>query len=371
MPPRKRSRKNLGLEPNLYTYGPKNDYFRYKHPLTGKYHPMGKNRAKAQAAARQLNIRLDGQCMLVAHVMDSDAANVELLIDRFKKEFLPTRNLKPRSLLNSEYRLNRIARDIGKLPLKELTVPTVADYLDNSFSGDSYCQHRSILIQVCRFGITKGLLTFNPAEVTMNKKAEKIRQRMTIEQYHAIYQLADPWLKNAMDIGLITLQRAGDVVKMKFEDIKDNRLFVIQQKTEKHGESAYLAINIGEELGAVIKRASESGIRSPYIVHRNPDRRSSSHRRNDHWTAIKRDYLSRAFSEVRDKTNLFKELKARERPTFHEIRSLGGYLYEKAGYDKDFIRRLMGHTSEKMTSHYLDGHANRWTECSAELVIPD
>ncbi|MDE1465773.1 hypothetical protein [Spartinivicinus poritis] len=55
---------------------------------------------------------------------------------------------------------------------------------------------------------------------------------------------------------------------------------------------------------------------------------------------------------MRDKTNLFKGQKARECPTFHEIRSLGGYLYEKAGYGKSTIRRLMGHTEEYMTNYY-------------------
>ncbi|WP_347299292.1 tyrosine-type recombinase/integrase, partial [Clostridium perfringens] len=40
-------------------------------------------------------------------------------------------------------------------------------------------------------------------------------------------------------------------------------------------------------------------------------------------------------------------------PTFHEIRSLAGRMYEKE-YGKEFTQKLLGHTSEKMTQKYLD-----------------
>lgn len=40
-------------------------------------------------------------------------------------------------------------------------------------------------------------------------------------------------------------------------------------------------------------------------------------------------------------------------PTFHEIRSLSGRLFE-VEHGKEFVQRLLGHRSEKMTDHYLD-----------------
>ena len=46
---------------------------------------------------------------------------------------------------------------------------------------------------------------------------------------------------------------------------------------------------------------------------------------------------------------------ALERPTFHEIRSLGGRLYEEQGYKKKYIQALMTHSDEKMTEVYLSG----------------
>ncbi|VEA65057.1 Phage integrase family [Serratia plymuthica] len=40
-------------------------------------------------------------------------------------------------------------------------------------------------------------------------------------------------------------------------------------------------------------------------------------------------------------------------PTFHEIRSLAGRMYEK-DRGKEFTQKLLGHTTEKMTQKYHD-----------------
>ncbi|WP_133144363.1 tyrosine-type recombinase/integrase [Pseudomonas fragi] len=47
---------------------------------------------------------------------------------------------------------------------------------------------------------------------------------------------------------------------------------------------------------------------------------------------------------------------ANERPTFHEIRALGAWLYEQQGFAQDDIQGLMGHADVKMTAHYHSGH---------------
>ncbi|WP_365693010.1 tyrosine-type recombinase/integrase [Pseudomonas sp.] len=47
---------------------------------------------------------------------------------------------------------------------------------------------------------------------------------------------------------------------------------------------------------------------------------------------------------------------AGERPTFHEIRVLGAWLYEQQKFPQEYIQALMGHSDEKMTKHYQEGH---------------
>lgn len=50
-------------------------------------------------------------------------------------------------------------------------------------------------------------------------------------------------------------------------------------------------------------------------------------------------------------------------PTFHEIRSLAGRLYEKEK-GKEFARNLLGHKSEKMTDKYLDARGKEYAMLS-------
>ncbi|MCX4025087.1 phage integrase Arm DNA-binding domain-containing protein [Endozoicomonas sp. SM1973] len=47
-----RPRKKKGLCPNLYEY--KGGY-RYKHPITKEWHPLGRDKPRAIKAARELN----------------------------------------------------------------------------------------------------------------------------------------------------------------------------------------------------------------------------------------------------------------------------------------------------------------------------
>lgn len=86
------------------------------------------------------------------------------------------------------------------------------------------------------------------------------------------------------------------------------------------------------------------------------------------------DYLTRAFGEARDATlsdngpPLFHGLPTAARPGLHEVRSLSGDLYRRAGYSTGDIQQLMGHTDEKITEGYLAGHETRWTEIG--MVLP-
>ena len=87
----------------------------------------------------------------------------------------------------------------------------------------------------------------------------------------------------------------------------------------------------------------------------------------EHWSQVKREMLSREFQKLRDRLKLYDHLKPEQRPTFHEIRALGGYLYEQAGSDP---QALMGHTTASMTRHYTDRHKVDYVEVAGGLKIP-
>lgn len=68
-------------------------------------------------------------------------------------------------------------------------------------------------------------------------------------------------------------------------------------------------------------------------------------------------------SKARDASGAYDSIKdKRERPTFHEIRALGAWLYEKQGHPQEYIQALMGHADVKMTEHYQAGHDQKGVE---------
>ncbi|MCI8210640.1 hypothetical protein AUC61_13960 [Pseudomonas sp. S25] len=61
-----------------------------------------------------------------------------------------------------------------------------------------------------------------------------------------------------------------------------------------------------------------------------------------------------------------------ERPTFHEIRALGAWLYEQQKFPQEYIQALLGHADEKMTRHYQEGHDEKkieYVEVGAKLAF--
>ncbi|KJX01144.1 integrase [Enterobacter roggenkampii] len=69
-------------------------------------------------------------------------------------------------------------------------------------------------------------------------------------------------------------------------------------------------------------------------------------RKNSQDGSINLDSLTKGFVKARNYSGL--EFMDRP-PSFHEIRSLSGRRYVK-----EFVQRLFGHKSEKMTTKYLD-----------------
>ena len=337
--------------------------------------PPGTPLSEAREMAMEANIKYDGYRKIIT----GETAYFKEVIRRYREEFIPTKNLKESTLKLDIGRVERIERDCGDWVTEQVTVKQVADYLDANHVNEAYKKHRRMLVEMFTFAVTKGLCEGNPAASTFAtstlKNEAKKRQRLTLDGFIATHECADFEVQNAMDIALITLQARLEVCNMKFDDVKDDSLYVIREKTKKHGDRAYIKIDIPSlgdynpvdaNLEQLIARCRDD-IPSPYLIHRRPDRNVLGKKK--HWTQLLPGYLSKQFAKARDKSGYFDDLSPEERPTFHEIRSLGGDLYLKAGYSKIFVNLLMGHTKMKMTDHYLEGHGVRWTEAKAELKL--
>ena len=369
---RPRKRRSKDLPANLYVNG---SYFVYRHPVTGKRRSFGSDRLKAMRAAKLLNEKLESDPvkLLVGKVL-SGAQTLAEYIDHWIEAVLPTRrvNGEPLSAETVEEHLRKcrvIKKSLGAIPLMDLSQAAVAQFLNQQSSSEVYNKFRNLLSQILRHAVSDGKIAENLAEKIVKRDLEKKkRNRLELSDFVDIYAASPPWLQRAMELALNIFQRNTDLRSLRFADLKpDGYLYIVQSKTRKHGKSAYLRIpcSIPTVLSLTGHQTLEDIINScrddvvcPYILHRKPERRRPS-KEKEHWAQKSKKELSKAFAQVRDSLVQFKNVPKEKRPSFYECVSLGMHLREGMGWDDEALKKLKGHTSVRMTRHYLDGHD--WT----------
>lgn len=151
-------------------------------------------------------------------------------------------------------------------------------------------------------------------------------------------------------------QRLGDISNMKFSDIWDDHLHVVQEKT-----GSKLAIPLSLRLNAidwslrdVVARCRDYAV-SPYLIH---FFRSTS--MAERGVQVKSNTLTMNFSKARDKADI--NWGDGTPATFHEQRSLAERLYEAEGID---TQKLLGHKSPNQTARYHDDRGKDWLKVNA------
>lgn len=366
MSPRPRNRKNAGLPPNLY-FDPRRNSYTYKRPDTGKKTGMGHDRDAAVKAARTLNNLLAEKTDLVRKVIGG-TPTIEEFLRTYFEEILPPRELAKATLDLYQVRRRQIEsafpnRDIDSLVLRE-----ISELLDGLTPRASN-QLRALLIDIFQQAAAKGYVQDNPAMLTIPKIEKKARKRHTLEGLMQIRTASPAWLQNAIDIALITTQRRDDILAMKFDDVRDGYLYVVQKKTKRSSDAGYLRMKVTAQLQGIINRCRDN-VPSPFLIHRRPDRLDDNQRKHKtHWTRIEGRYLTRAFQDARAKANPYPHLQPAEQPGFHEIRALAQHLYKKSGKDP---QKLAGHSKASTTKNYLADHEEIiWTDVVPDLQITD
>lgn len=137
--------------------------------------------------------------------------------------------------------------------------------------------------------------------------------RLTLDVYRVIWDQAAPWLRNAMDLSLVTLLRREDVVTVKFADVRDGYLWVVPSKT-RGSTNVRLKIALAGTLVDIVARCQDDVV-SPFVIHRLPEKARPSDmraRERVHHTQVLPEQLSRAFAKARDAAGV----DGRSTPTF-------------------------------------------------------
>ncbi|EIW3898013.1 phage integrase Arm DNA-binding domain-containing protein [Klebsiella pneumoniae] len=374
-----RPRKNNISIPNLYPLFSRKVnrvYWRYKHPITGKFHSLGTDEAEATAIAIEANKRLaEQQTRQIMAITDristssGKSISTNTWLERYWKiqqERLKSGDIKENTIKQKAKPVSLLKERVGMKLISTVNVRDVAQILDEYLAeGQSRMAQviRSVLIDVFKEAQHAGEVPpgYNPALATKQPRRKVTRQRLTLEEWQKIFDIADKnhkYMGNAMLLAIVTGQRLGDISRMKFSDIWDDHLHVEQEKTgSKIAIPLALRCNaINWSLRDVISRCRDYAV-SPFLVHF--FRTTSQAERG---AQVKARTLTMNFSKARDCANI--EWGEGTPATFHEQRSLSERLYKAQGIN---TKDLLGHKTQQQTDLYHDDRGKNWIKVNANL----
>ncbi|MDC9597833.1 site-specific integrase [Xenorhabdus anantnagensis] len=367
-----RPRKNNVNIPNLYPlFSRKTNkvYWRYRHPVTGKYHALGDNEQEAKEIAIEANNRLAEQRSRQVMAISDRVAKIkgkEITVNtwldkywKIQEERLEIGDIKSNTFKQKRKPVDLMRQALAMKPLPAVDARDIAGILDEyKTAGQPRMAQviRSVLIDVFKEAQHAGEVPpgYNPALATKQPKRRVTRQRLNLGEWQKIFEVADShhkYMGNAMLLAIVTGQRLGDISEMKFSDIWDDHLHVSQEKT-----GARLAIPLALRcnvlnisLREVVARCRDRVV-SPYLIHY--FHTTSQSKRGGKVTA---NTLTTNFKKARDKTNI--DWREGTPATFHEQRSLSERLYREQGIN---TKDLLGHKTQQQTDKYHDDRGKDW-----------
>ncbi|HHL0958883.1 TPA: tyrosine-type recombinase/integrase [Serratia marcescens] len=355
MAARPRGKKRKDLPPNLYENSGK---YQWRDPRDGKRYGLGSDKTTAINEAIEANLmiyNLSNKVRLADRLQGADVLTLGEYLQDFH-EALIKRGLAEETLRQRRLQLGYITEAMGDLLLSRITTKDIAQFMDGYIQQGKKAtagRFRQILNDAFNEAIAAGLLKENPVVPTRAPAQTVQRSRLTISEYREIITQThdkEPWVKNLFDLALVTGQRREDLAEMKFKDVHDGYLWIVQIKTSAR-VSLPLSLSIPDEglvLEEVISRCRASGVVSKYLLH--------TTRGGKKGAGFKPGTLSKGFSSARDRSSL--SWKGTE-PSLHEIRSLSARVYTEL-YGKEVAQAILGHKTAAMTDLYRDTRGAEW-----------
>ncbi len=375
--PRKRENRNL---PDYLLFDKGTGQYRFTL-ITGPRKSLGTDRVMAIAIAKEYNLRMRPEAIpsIESLIRESGGVNNEArpfaihadsLLNRAINDERPSGDTQA-VWLNDIERVKDFFQDIFACDIELEHVNAYIKKYHSESSANVQNRKVSFLKKLFSYAVDESLMMDNPAErKKMRRTDSKVRRRLSLEDYQKIHQASPLWLQTAMDLALQTTHARLEVSRIRYsikqpsegvcgcvwfaepkEDIYGT-LYIHRQKVQ-FKEASHVAIPIGPILKEVIER-SRDNVASPYVVHRLPLKRSNpTSKEVRHPTQVAPDYLSRSFSAMRDHVGVGKSLPEEQRPTFHEIRALSAFLFDKQGIDP---QGRMAHSDAKSTKIYTENH---------------
>jgi integrase len=275
-----------------------------------------------------------------------------ITLSKWRKQYgriLETRELKPCTVQEKRRYAKLLCRAIGpNKKLKKIRPLHIARAIRAVFAGGEEAKARRMLSTARdMFGeaAANGYLDRNPASNVKPHSCRVRRSRLSLDQWQAtqkaLAQGRVPWRRLFALLALVTGQRRSDLIKMRFADVWDRHLHIIQIKT---GERIALPLSLklkaveGGSLDNVIRACRGYAPVGETLLRKSTGEPLSGASLTKAWAGIFKATASWARTD-------------RTAPSLAEIRSLSERLYSAQGVD---TQTLLGHRKASTTAIYHD-----------------
>lgn len=328
---RKRGAKTKDLPPNLYL---RKGIYYYRDIRDKKEYSLGKNKSLAVTEAIQANLAiLKPAISLLDRINNIQVVTLHEWLDKYY-DIVNNRGLREKTLIDYRSKINIIKSKLEDKNILDVTAKDIADFINN-YKGASMAKLlRTTLSDAFNEAIAGGVTSNNPVIITKPPKTKVMRARLELDQFKTAFNNAPKKYGYIFMLSLLTGQRIGDITRLKWEHIKEDRLYIEQSKT-----GARIAIPSSLRLEAV-------GISINEVL--DNLKNNSELVCNTSISALRKSF-DRSLPDIDNK------------PTYHEIRSLSARLYE-IEKGAEFAQKLLGHKSMNMTDKYLDNRNNSYVQ---------
>jgi hypothetical protein len=360
MAPRRRKDPKLPL--NLRERG---GYFSYRHPIEGTEYGLGRDRRLAIQETLEANALIYGHKRkpLIERMTGDESRTWGKWCDEFEKILKTRATLSTNTERTRKSLVNRLRATFepekAASEINTLDCSAAIEAIKNEGKLRMAQAFRSFLIDCFDRMIARGWRTDNPARVTDEVKVKVRRARLTFSVFMKLYERTSvAWLRNAMALAIVSGQAREEVRKAQFSDFRDGGWWNERTKT---GARIFLPMNLrlecfGMSIEDVVKQCRATHVLSKYLIHQTQRAKGATLGKPLHV-----DMITRMFKSELDALGI--DWGDKDAPTFHEIRSLSGRLYNEQGNVNP--QELFGHKDPRTTAVYTDGRGE-WVRVSVK-----
>ena len=280
-------------------------------------------------------------------------------LDRYAREEIP--KLAERTQKDYARHIAALRAWVGHMRLDELQRKDVGQFLnpEGVTRGLVHRQRRiAVLSSVYNLCIKRWFLCEqNPCNVEKRKPNKRTRY-VTDEEFAIVYAAMPERHQIAMDLALLTGQRQGDLLSLKWDAVSDEGVLFTPAKT-KRKVGKRLLVGMSAELKAVLERAKALSPQIPrdYVIRKHDGKRYTSEGFRAPWQRRMRRLVTGYWRGKKGSAPVWHEPKLGSRFTFHDIRAK--CVSDSPTLQEAFERA--GHTDMSMTRGVYDRNVRKVT----------